>query len=38
MCAGVAPGKKLTGLHGRWEVIHANPVVVLDEKQRRKMV
>jgi len=22
--------KKLTGLHGRWEVIHANPVVVLD--------
>jgi dihydrofolate synthase / folylpolyglutamate synthase len=22
--------KKLTGLHGRWEVIHDNPVVVLD--------
>jgi dihydrofolate synthase/folylpolyglutamate synthase len=22
--------KKLTGLHGRWEVIHTNPVVVLD--------
>ena len=22
--------KRLTGLHGRWEVIHANPVVVLD--------
>lgn len=22
--------KKLTGLHGRWEVIHVNPVVVLD--------
>jgi dihydrofolate synthase / folylpolyglutamate synthase len=22
--------KKLTGLHGRWEVVHANPVVVLD--------
>ncbi len=22
--------KKLTGLHGRWEVIHTNPLVVLD--------
>jgi dihydrofolate synthase/folylpolyglutamate synthase len=22
--------KKLTGLHGRWEVIHKNPLVVLD--------
>jgi dihydrofolate synthase/folylpolyglutamate synthase len=22
--------KKLTGLHGRWEVVHVNPVVVLD--------
>jgi dihydrofolate synthase/folylpolyglutamate synthase len=22
--------KKLTGLHGRWEVVHTNPVVVLD--------
>lgn len=22
--------KKLTGLHGRWEVIHENPIVVLD--------
>jgi dihydrofolate synthase/folylpolyglutamate synthase len=22
--------KKLTGLHGRWEVIHYNPVIVLD--------
>ncbi len=22
--------KKLTGLHGRWEIIHSNPLVVLD--------
>jgi len=22
--------KKLTGLHGRWEVIHENPLVILD--------
>lgn len=27
---GLQQVKKLTGLHGRWEVIHHNPVVVLD--------
>jgi dihydrofolate synthase/folylpolyglutamate synthase len=27
---GLRQTKKLTGLHGRWEIIHTNPVVVLD--------
>jgi dihydrofolate synthase/folylpolyglutamate synthase len=27
---GLQKTKKLTGLHGRWEVIHENPTVVLD--------
>lgn len=27
---GLRHVKKLTGLHGRWEIIHENPVVVLD--------
>jgi dihydrofolate synthase/folylpolyglutamate synthase len=27
---GYANVKKLTGLHGRWDVIHENPVIVLD--------
>lgn len=28
--AGLQHTKKLTGLHGRWEVIHLHPLVVLD--------
>jgi dihydrofolate synthase/folylpolyglutamate synthase len=27
---GLQKAKKITGLHGRWEVIHENPTVVLD--------
>jgi dihydrofolate synthase / folylpolyglutamate synthase len=27
---GLKQAKKLTGLHGRWEIIHQSPVVVLD--------
>jgi dihydrofolate synthase/folylpolyglutamate synthase len=27
---GLQKAKKLTGLHGRWEVIHENPTIVLD--------
>jgi len=27
---GLQKTKKLTGLHGRWEVIHENPAIVLD--------
>ena len=27
---GLQKTKKLTGLHGRWEVIHENPTIVLD--------
>ena len=27
---GLAQVKKLTGLHGRWDIIHRNPLVVLD--------
>ena len=27
---GLAHAKKITGLHGRWEVIHSNPTVILD--------
>ena len=27
---GVKHTKKLTGLHGRWEIIHTSPIVVLD--------
>jgi len=27
---GLALTKKITGLHGRWEVIHYNPTIVLD--------
>lgn len=27
---GLAHVKKLTGLHGRWEVVHTRPVIVLD--------
>lgn len=27
---GLAHAKKITGLHGRWEVIHNNPTVILD--------
>ena len=27
---GLKQVKKLTGLHGRWEIIHQSPVVVLD--------
>jgi dihydrofolate synthase / folylpolyglutamate synthase len=30
MKAGLAHVKKLTGLHGRWEVIQQNPKIVLD--------
>lgn len=28
--AGLRQTKKLTGLHGRWEVIHLHPLVILD--------
>jgi len=28
--AGLSNTKKLTGLHGRWEIIHTNPQVILD--------
>jgi len=28
--AGLQETKKLTGLHGRWEVVHLHPLVVLD--------
>ena len=27
---GLQKAKKLTGLHGRWEIIHENPTIVLD--------
>jgi dihydrofolate synthase / folylpolyglutamate synthase len=27
---GIRHAKKITGLHGRWEIIHHNPLVVLD--------
>ena len=27
---GLQKGKKLTGLHGRWEIIHEHPIIVLD--------
>ena len=27
---GLAQTKKLTGLHGRWEIIHQNPTIILD--------
>lgn len=27
---GIKHTKKLTGLHGRWEIIHTSPIVVLD--------
>ena len=27
---GLAQVKKLTGLHGRWDIIHTHPLVVLD--------
>ena len=27
---GLQKAKKITGLHGRWEVIHENPTIVLD--------
>ena len=27
---GLQKAKKLTGLHGRWEIIHEHPVIVLD--------
>ena len=30
MKAGLRHVKKLTGLHGRWEIIHSQPLVVLD--------
>ena len=28
--AGLLKAKKLTGLHGRWEIIHEHPTIVLD--------
>jgi dihydrofolate synthase/folylpolyglutamate synthase len=28
--AGLQKAKKLTGLHGRWEIIHEHPAIVLD--------
>jgi dihydrofolate synthase/folylpolyglutamate synthase len=28
--AGLEHTKKLTGLHGRWEVVHLHPLIVLD--------
>ena len=27
---GLQKTKKLTGLHGRWEIIHENPTIILD--------
>ena len=30
MRTGLQKTKKLTGLHGRWEIIHENPTIVLD--------